>query len=213
MRTYKVVFIDDEKEVIEKTIEAVKSLIVTKGGIELDYVILSDKKSIDKMNTIAADIVLFDCALYATDLELGTKQESTYGIELMKKFREKNNRTKIIFYSAGFSLKGSECYEFVHEEILQMINEIHIYKMIPRNVECISEAIMEAIEDLDAVIISLEDLKEEYNSTGEFFVNEQKYPIEDMIEELKKGTTIGNDFRNSVLKMVLTYLMKFGGDE
>lgn len=213
MRTYKVVFIDDEKEVIEKTIEAIKSLMATKGGIKLDYEILSDKKSIDGMNNIAADIVLFDCALYATDLELGTSQESAYGMELMKKFREKNTRTKIIFYSSGFSLEGSQCYEFVHEEILQMINEIHIYKMIPRSVECISEAIMEAIEDLDAVIISLEDLKEEYNSTGEFLVNEQMYPIKDMIEELKKGTTVGNEFRSSVLKMVITYLMKFGGDE
>lgn len=213
MRKYKVVFIDDEKEIINKIIEAVKSLISARDGITLEYEILSDKKSIENMNDIAADVILFDCALYGTDLNYGDSQESSFGIDLMRKFREKNRRTKIIFYSGGFSLVGSQCYEFVNEEILQLINDIHIYKMIPKNAEYIAKALREAIEDLDAVIISLEDLKEEYNSIGEFQVNEQNYSIEDMIAELKLGTEIGNEFRNSVFKMVLTYLMKFGGDE
>lgn len=39
------------------------------------------------------------------------------------------------------------------------------------------------------------------------------YPIGDLIEELKRGTIVGEDFRKSILKMVLTYMMKFGGDE
>jgi len=33
------------------------------------------------------------------------------------------------------------------------------------------------------------------------------------LEELKKGTRLGEEFRKSILKMVLTYMMKFGGDE
>ena len=39
------------------------------------------------------------------------------------------------------------------------------------------------------------------------------YPIGDLTEELKRGTIVGEDFRKSILKMVLTYMMKFGGDE
>ena len=108
---------------------------------------------------------------------------------------------------------GSRCYDFVHEEMLQLINDIHIYKMVPKAAEYIASAIVDAIEELDAIIISMEDLKEEYDSTGDFLVDGKEYPIKVMIEELKKGTEVGNKFRNSVLKMVLTYMMKFGGDE
>lgn len=213
MRKYKVVFIDDEKELIEQTIKGLETFVSAKDGLVLEYEILSEKQDIEKMNDIAADIVLFDCAFNAADLDYGSSQESSFGLELMRKFREKNRRTKIIFYSGGFSLSGSRCYEFVHEEILQLINDIHIYKMIPKEVEHIASAIVEAIEELDAVIISLEDLKEEYDSTGNFLVDGKEYPIKVMIEELKKGTEVGNKFRNSVLKMVLTYMIKFGGDE
>ncbi len=213
MRKYKIVFIDDEKEIIGQTIKGIETLINVKDGLRLEYEILSDKQSIGKMNDIAADIVLFDCALYATDLDYGNSHESSFGLELMRKFREKNRRTRIIFYSSGFSLSGSRCYDFVHEEMLQLINDIHIYKMVPKAAEYIASAIVDAIEELDAIIISMEDLKEEYDSTGDFLVDGKEYPIKVMIEELKKGTEVGNKFRNSVLKMVLTYMMKFGGDE
>lgn len=30
---------------------------------------------------------------------------------------------------------------------------------------------------------------------------------------MKNGSKLGENFRKSVLKMVLTYMMKFGGDE
>ena len=69
MRKYKIVFIDDEKEIIGQTIKGIETLINVKDGLRLEYEILSDKQSIGKMNDIAADIVLFDCALYATDLD------------------------------------------------------------------------------------------------------------------------------------------------
>ena len=34
-----------------------------------------------------------------------------------------------------------------------------------------------------------------------------------MMEELRNDTKIGRKFRKSVNKMILTYMMKFGGDE
>ena len=110
-------------------------------------------------------------------------------------------------------MKGSQCYDFTNEEMLKLINELHIYKMIPKKAEFIEGAIMEAINEMDAIIMSLEDLREEYKSEGEFLVKGKLYPIDEMIRELKKGTKTGEAFRESVLKMVLTYMMKFGGDE
>lgn len=213
MRKYRVLFIDDERENTEKFIGYMKEFMQTKDGIEIDYVILSDEKSISRMNELAADVVLFDCAFLGSDVDLGEHQESAFGIELMKRFRKRNKRTKIIFYSGGFKLKGTECYEFVNEEILELINDIHIYKMIPKEIKYISEAILEAIEELDSVTMGLEDLKEEYESLGNFLVEEKKYTISDMITELKNGTPTGNSFREEINKMILLYLMKFGGEE
>ena len=131
----------------------------------------------------------------------------------MRRFRKNNERTKIIFYSGSFLLKGSQCYEFTNEEMLSIINELHVFKMIPKDVEYIENAIVEAINELDTIIMSLEDLKEEYNSEGDFLVDNRLYSIDDLIAELKKGSKLGEEFRKSVLKMVLTYMMKFGGDE
>ena len=213
MRKYKIVFIDDEKAIIEQIMEAVKGIVVKSHGLDLQYHVFSNREEIEGIHNAAADIVLFDCAMGGTNLYFEDKDESTFGIELMKKFREKNKRTKIIFYSGGFQLEGSQCYEFTNSEMLKLINDLHIFKMIPKNLEEISKAIIEALEELDAIIIGLEDLKYEYDNMGLFHVNNKDYSIAQLIEELKNGTEVGECFKNNVYKLTLTYLMKFGGDE
>lgn len=213
MRKYKIVFIDDEKEIIERIMEAVKGIVAKSHGLDLQYYVFSKREEIEGIHNAAADIVLFDCAMGATNLYFEDKDESTYGIELMRRFREKNKRTKIIFYSGGFQLEGSQCYEFTNSEMLKLINDLHIFKMIPKDLEEISKAIIEALEELDAVIVGLEDLKYEYDNFGMFHVNDKDYSIAQLIEELKNGTEIGERFKNNVYKLTLTYLMKFGGDE
>lgn len=213
MRTYKIIFIDDEAEIIDTIMKAVKNLLSLEQGYSIEYSILKEQEEIENLNNIAADIVLFDCAMGSAPLNFENYDEDMFGINLMKKFREKNERTKIIFYSGGFSLKGVRCYDFTNEEMLHFINDLHIYKMIPKQAEYILKAIVEAINELDAIIMSLEDLKEEYQSSGDFLVDDKLYPIDRMLEELKKGTRLGEEFRKNILKMVLTYMMKFGGDE
>lgn len=193
--------------------ETVKCIVNKTHGLELQYYIFSERKEIEKMNEVAADIILFDCAMGGTDLYFENREDENYGVELIKKFRDKNKRTKIIFYSGGFKLAGSQCYEFTNEEMLELINDLHIYKMIPKDVRAISNAIIEAIEELDAVVIGLEDLKYEYDNHGMFHVGDKNYSIEQMIYELKNGTDIGEKFKNNVYKLTLTYLMKFKGEE
>ena len=65
----------------------------------------------------------------------------------------------------------------------------------------------------DVLFDSIKELKEEYQSTGEFTVNGITYSMEQMMEELKNNTEIGLEYRRNVNKMILTYMMKFGGDE
>ena len=65
----------------------------------------------------------------------------------------------------------------------------------------------------DVLFDSIKELKEEYHSTGEFTVTGITYSMEQMMEELKNNTEIGLEYRRNVNKMILTYMMKFGGDE
>lgn len=69
------------------------------------------------------------------------------------------------------------------------------------------------LHESDSLFESLKELKEEYHSTSEFVVDGNSYSIEQMLEELRNDTKIGKEFRKSVNKMILTYMMKFGGDE
>ena len=124
MRKYKIVFIDDEKTIIETIMESVKEIVGKSHGLELQYYIFSDRKEIESLHNVAADIVLFDCAMGGANIYFVDMDESIFGVELMKRFREKNKRTKIIFYSGGFQLEGSQCYEFTNSEMLKLINDL-----------------------------------------------------------------------------------------
>lgn len=213
LRKYKIVFIDDEEHIIDGIMTAVNNLMSIKRGYEITHSVFKNKTDIESLPYIAADIVLFDCALGGAALDFDGEAETRFGIELMRRFRKSNKRTKIIFYSGTFSLTGTQCYDFTNEEMLKFINELHIFKMIPKKVEDIENAIVEAIDELDSIIMSLEELKEEYHSIGDFVVNDELYSISDLILELKKGSKVGEEFRRSVLKILMTYMMKFGGDE
>ncbi len=166
------------------------------------------------MNETGADILLFDCQFSGSNIIDESETDfSQFGIKLIKRFREKNKRTKIIFYSGGFKLEGCECYDLTNEEILQLINDLHIFKMIPSEEDAISNAIIEAIDDLDSVIMSLEDMKRDFGEKGYFVVDNERYSLNELLIEMKNGTDIGEKFKADVDKMILAYLMKFTGED
>ena len=212
MREYNIVFVDDEKEIIERIISVVKKQIMLDDGYSISFQILNDKEGIMRLPNISADIVLFDCAMGSAALDFGNSQQNVFGVELMKRFRENNMRTKIIFYSGSFSLKGSQCYDFTNEEMLYLINDLHVYKMVPKEITEIAKAIVDALKELDMIIMSMQDLRDEYCGEGTVVVDGKEYTVDDIIKELKNGSKLGEMFRDNVLKTVVTYFMKFGGD-
>lgn len=62
-------------------------------------------------------------------------------------------------------------------------------------------------------VLSLKELRDEYYSSGDFLVDGKLYSMDQMIEEVENGTTVGVEFQKNIYKMVMTYMMKFGGDE
>ena len=100
--------------------------------------------------------------------------------------------------------------EFMEQQLSHMAEEGMVRKS---DVISIVEKQKTSIHKSDSLYESLKELKEEYHSTSEFVVDGNSYSIEQMLEELRNDTKIGREFRKSVNKMILTYMMKFGGDE
>lgn len=65
----------------------------------------------------------------------------------------------------------------------------------------------------DPILKCLLQLKYEYNSTGNFVINGREIALDQMVEEVRNKTEIGEDFTIEVFKNVITFMMKFGGDE
>ena len=67
--------------------------------------------------------------------------------------------------------------------------------------------------ETDPILKCLLQLKYEYNSTGNFIINGREIALNQMLEEVRNKTEIGEKFTMEVYKNVITYMMKFGGDE
>lgn len=67
--------------------------------------------------------------------------------------------------------------------------------------------------ETDPILKCLLQLKYEYNSTGDFIINGREIALNQMLEEVRNKTEIGEKFTMEVYKNVITYMMKFGGDE
>ena len=100
--------------------------------------------------------------------------------------------------------------EFMEQQLNHMAEEGMVRKS---DVISIVEKQKTSIHESDSLYESLKELKEEYHSTGEFVVDGNSYSIGQMMEELRNDTKIGRKFQKNVNKNILTYMMKFGGDE
>lgn len=68
-------------------------------------------------------------------------------------------------------------------------------------------------KETDPILKCLLQLKYEYNSIGNFIINGREIALDQMLEEVRNKTEIGEDFTIEVFKNVITFMMKFGGDE
>ena len=90
--------------------------------------------------------------------------------------------------------------EFMEQQLNHMAEEGMVRKS---DVISIVEKQKTSIHESDSLYESLKELKEDGNS----------YSIGQMMEELRNDTKIGRKFQKNVNKNILTYMMKFGGDE
>lgn len=209
-KEFQIVIVDDNPDTLDVVLTAVKKSLKINYNYNIKYTILSKRNEVDKLNNYICDIVMFDCALSGEDYNFENAAEARYGFELIKKYREKNKRTKVIFYSGSFDFQNEGTFDLSILDFVQIINELNIYAITNREVPRLVEVIKKAIDDLDTVLISLEDLIYQYGEDGIFYVAGEKLSSEELLNELKLGTATGEKFREEVYSTIISYFMKFG---
>ena len=63
----------------------------------------------------------------------------------------------------------------------------------------------------DAVTASLEELINDYGEDGFFIVDGINYQANELLNELKTNSFVGEKFRKQITKTIVQYFMKFGG--
>ena len=63
----------------------------------------------------------------------------------------------------------------------------------------------------DAVTASLEELIDDYGEDGFFIVDGVNYQANELLNELKTNSSVGEKFRKQITKTIVQYFMKFGG--
>ena len=63
----------------------------------------------------------------------------------------------------------------------------------------------------DAVTASLEELINDYGEDGFFIVDGVNYQANELLNELKTNSFVGEKFRKQITKTIVQYFMKFGG--
>ena len=211
-KTYKIVAIDDQPDIFKITLGTLKRYVKYKHNYDIEYTIYSGQEDFDRISDQPADIVMFDMALTASNFTIiGTGESTKLGYELIKKFRETNKRTKIVFYSGSFNLSDPGSFPFTTLDFVGIINELNVFAFIPRNdIDLMGETVVRAIESIDSVLVSLEDLILKYGEDGIFTIDDTDYTAEELLKELRMGSLVGEKFRKQITETIVTYFMKFG---
>ena len=63
----------------------------------------------------------------------------------------------------------------------------------------------------DVVTASLEELINDYGEDGYFIIDGVNYQANELLNELKINSFVGEKFRKKIAKTIVQYFMKFGG--
>lgn len=207
-KEYKVLVIDDEQDVVEIFLVLKKELDYEGYKVEFDFLNSLDADSFEIREPY--DVIMFDCYFPASNLVKFGEKKDKMGFNLIKKFREKNYRTKVIFYSSSFNIDQGES-PFTTKEFYTIINELNVFRMVERNnTKVLMESIMQAIDDLDMVMISMEDIYREYiNDEVTFNTGDKDISLKELINQLKTGGNDAEKFRKETIKNILYFMLNF----
>ena len=69
------------------------------------------------------------------------------------------------------------------------------------------------LEQTDPVIKGLRRMKDDFGGMAYVVVDNKKYSLDELLNELENHTEVGQKFRDDIYGMILAYLMKFTGED
>lgn len=207
-KTYTIIVVDDEERSITPVLNAVRQKLAN-VEYHVSFQVFSKKNEIEKIKTIPAEIIMFDCVMSGADYDFSENQETMFGLKILKEYRRDNKRTKIIFYSGGFDFDDYTSIPLTTKDYIEIINELNIFAIINKNTNMMAEFIKKAIDQLEPVLVGMEDLMAEYGDQGIFDIQGKQYTSDQLMKELQLGTKAGDEFRKKINSIILNYLMKF----
>jgi CheY-like chemotaxis protein len=160
--TYRILVVDDEKNV-QDLFEPFKDILLDDDELSVHFEYMDNITNF-KINE-PYDIVVFDSKFLNTKHDFShTQKQKTIGFNLIKNFRQNNRRTKIIFCSSHFDLSEPDQIPYGPKDFFTIINELNIFRIVNKNRTIdIYNAIKDAIEDLDIIMVMLEKMSRDYD--------------------------------------------------
>ena len=201
-KKYNVIVVDDHTERAESALADVAKRVNEKAGYQIEPTIIPFEGAAKRLLETNADIVL---------VNVTSEPRSNPGMNVLNEYRRENKRTKVILYVYQYGQAFPLEFAFIPDDWQNFINVLDVSAITDINdTASLARFIIKAIEDIDAVMISLEDLILNYGEDGYFEIGEKQYSPQQLLRELRMGTPAGDAFRREVLQNTIAYFMKFG---
>lgn len=205
---YKALVIDDEVQV-RAMCDAYKKKLKLMYNININFeVINEDSQYNDKKN--------YDILLVDYDLQKGYS-DKLMGDDIIKRFREKNSISKIIFYSSSF-VYDTETREYnlrlPHKDIFDLINKYNIDRIAYKNnFEMMIEVIRSCCEKVDLIPQILMKVINEYKNEGiEITYNKasgEEINVTSLLQDIKNDTEEGKRFKQQIIETIFSVLLNY----
>lgn len=211
-KVFEILVIDDDSD-ISTMFDVIKTELSYEGYmVNLTYMHNYDFTNSDGDSFLVEepyDIVVFDCSLNASNLMKFKIDNEPEGLSLIKEFRRVNKRTKVILYSGTFDLAKGDL-PFNVKQLVSIINEVNIYKIVEKDVKKLMNAIKDSICDIDMILISMEDIYREYKDNNVIYkMVDKDITLSELINQFKTGGKDAEIFREQIIKNILHFMLDF----
>lgn len=201
-KKYNVIVVDDHAEKAEKVFADVAKRVNEKAGYQIEPTVIPFEGATTRLLETNADIVLVNAT---------SEPRSNPGMNVLNEYRKENKRTKVILYVYPHGQAFPLEFAFTSYDWQNFINELNVSAItVINDAASLARFIIKAIEDIDAVMVSLEDLILNFGDDGYFEIGEKQYSAQQLLQELRMGTQAGNAFRRKEQQLMIEYFMKFG---
>lgn len=210
MYNYNILVIDDEKQMIA-TCEVYRKMLIKKHNLLVNFDVINSES--DYKAKVPYDILLVDY-----DLKKGFSLDNKLmGDEFIKRFREHNKISKVIFFSSSFKYdEEKEKYDFPFKpkEAFNLINDLQIDRIADKNnFFMMIDVIRSCCERVDVLPVLLSKLLEEYKEEDIEVTytktNGEEILLTNLLDDVINDNEQGKIFRKEIIDTVLSVILNF----